>query len=270
MRIPELKKASYYPARTFEEIGMGKLSGKIAVVTGGSAGMGLATAKLFVEEGAEVIITGRDRATLDAAALSIGRNVEAVRSDVSKMADIEALRSHIEERHGRVDIVFANAGTAKPGPFEQVSEDEFDLGVDTNLKGTFFTVQKLVPLMTAGGAVVLNTSIQGSKGWPGFTVYAATKAAIRSLARTLTAELAAKGIRVSAVAPGLIDTDLIRKVGLSDEAIEKINAQAHAQIPLGRSGSAEEVAKAVLFLASEDSAYVSGVELTVDGGWTQI
>lgn len=249
---------------------MGKLSGKIAVVTGGSAGMGLATAKLFVQEGATVIITGRDQAALDAAVQSIGRNIEAFRSDISKVADIEALRAHVERKYGRVDIVFANAGTAKPGPFEQVSEDDFDFGVDTNLKGTYFTVQKLVPLMTAGGAVVLNTSIQGSKGWPGFTIYAATKAAIRSLARTLTAELSSKGIRVNAVAPGFIDTDLIRKVGLSEAAIERINEQAHAQIPMGRSGSAEEIAKPVLFLVSDDAAYITGVELTVDGGWTQV
>jgi NAD(P)-dependent dehydrogenase (short-subunit alcohol dehydrogenase family) len=249
---------------------MGKLSGKVAVVTGGSAGMGLATARLMVQEGAKVIITGRDQAALDAAVQSMGRDVEAVRSDVSKIADIEALRAHIEKQHGRVDIVFANAGTAKPGPFEQVSVEDFDSGVDTNLKGTFFTVQKLVSLMTAGGAVVLNTSIQGSKGWPGFTVYAATKAAIRSLARTLTAELSARGIRVNAVAPGFIDTDLIRKVGLSDVAIQQINDQAHAQIPMKRSGSAEEIAKAVLFLASDDAAYVTGVELVVDGGWTQV
>jgi len=249
---------------------MSRLDGKIAVITGGSAGMGLATAKLFVEAGAKVILTGRDQATLDAAVRSIGHDVEAFRGDISKVANLEALRAHIEKQYGRVDVLFANAGTAKPGPFEQVTEDDFDFGVDTNLKGTFFTVQKLVPLMTAGGAVVLNTSIQGSKGWPGFAVYAATKAAIRSLARTLTAELAPKGIRVNAVAPGLIDTDLIRKVGLSDEAIEQINAQAHAQIPLGRSGSAEEVARTVLFLASDDAAYVTGVELAVDGGWTQV
>jgi NAD(P)-dependent dehydrogenase (short-subunit alcohol dehydrogenase family) len=249
---------------------MSRLDGKIAVITGGSAGMGLATAKLFVEEGARVVITGRNQIALDAAVRSIGRDVEAFRSDISKVADLEALRAHVNERYGRVDIVFANAGTAKPEPFEQVSENDFDIGVDTNLKGTFFTVQKLAPLMTAGGSVILNTSIQGSKGWPGFTVYAATKAAIRSLARTLTAELSAKSIRVNAVAPGFIDTDLIRKVGLSDDAIEQINKQAHAQIPMARSGSADEVAKAVLFLASNDAAYVTGVELTVDGGWTQV
>lgn len=249
---------------------MGKLNGKIAVVTGGSAGMGFAAAKLFVEEGATVIITGRDQAALDTAVRTIGRNIEAFRSDISKVSDIEALSERIEEQYGRIDIVFANAGTGRPRLFEQVSEEDFDFGVDTNLKGTFFTVQKLVPLMTAGGSVVLNSSIQSSKGFPGFTIYAATKAAIRSLARTLAAELSAKGIRVNAVSPGLIDTDLIRKIGLSDEAIEQFNKQAHAQIPLARSGSADEVANTVLFLASDDAAYVSGIELTVDGGWTQI
>lgn len=249
---------------------MSRLSGKIAVVTGGSAGMGLATAKLFSQEGARVIITGRDPAALAAAVQGIGRNVEAFQSDISNVTDIEALRAHVEDQYGRVDIIFANAGTARPGPFEQVSENDFDFGVDTNLKGTFFTVQKLLSLMSAGGSIVLNTSIQSSKGWSGFTVYAATKAAIRSLARTLTAELSTRGIRVNALAPGFIDTDLIRKVGLSDDAIEQINQQAHAQIPMHRSGTAEEIAKVVLFLASDDAAYISGVELTVDGGWTQV
>lgn len=249
---------------------MGKLDGKIAVITGGSEGMGLATAQLFVAEGAQVVITGRSQASLDIAVDKIGRNVEAVRSDVSKLVDIDALAAHLEAHYGRVDIVFANAGAARPEPFEQVAEASFDLGVDTNIKGTFFTVQKLVPLMTDGGAVVLNTSIQSERGWAGFSVYALTKAALRSLARTLTAELAPKGIRVNAVAPGHITTDLIRKVGLTEQAIGEIDAMAHAQIPLARSGSADEVARTVLFLASNDAAYVAGVELVVDGGWNQV
>ena len=249
---------------------MGKLDGKIAVITGGSAGMGLATAKLFVHEGAKVVITGRDQAALAAAAQEIGRGVEAFHGDISKVADIDALHAQVAAKHGRVNILFANAGGGRPGSFEQVSEDDFDFTADTNFKGTFFTVQKLVPLMAAGGSVILNTSILGSQGRPGFSVYAATKAAIRSLARSLTAELSAKGVRVNALAPGQIDTDIMRKVGMNDEMIEQVRAQASAQIPMGRTGTADEIAKVVLFLASDDSAYVTGVELSVDGGWAQI
>ena len=249
---------------------MGKLDGKVAVVTGGSAGMGLATAKLLVREGATVVITGREQAALDAAAREIGDRANAFRSDIANLADLDALRGHMQERHGRVDIVFANAGGGRPGLLEQVSEDDFDFTIGTNLKGTFFTVQKLVPLMTAGGSVILNTSILGSQGRPGFGVYAATKAAIRSLARSLTAELSAKGIRVNALAPGHIDTDIMRKAGLSGDMIEQVNAQAHAQIPMGRSGAPDDIARAVLFLASDDASYVTGVELSVDGGWAQV
>lgn len=249
---------------------MGKLDGKVAVITGGSAGMGLATAKLFVQEGAKVVITGRDQAALDAATREIGSGVEAFHSDISKVADLEALRARVEDHYGRVDVVFANAGGGRPGSFEQVSEDDFDFTADTNFKGTFFTVQKLVPLMAAGGSVILNSSILGSQGRPGFSVYAATKAAIRSLARSLTAELSAKGIRTNALAPGQIDTDIMRKVGMSNDMIQQVNAQASAQIPMGRTGTADEIAKVVLFLASDDSAYMTGVELSVDGGWAQI
>jgi len=249
---------------------MGKLDGKVAVITGGSAGMGLATAKLFEQEGAKVVITGRDQAALDAAARSIGDGADAVRSDTSKMADIESLRAHIERKHGRVDIIFANAGGAQPGMFEHMSEDDFDFTVNTNFKGTYFTVQKLLPLMTSGGSVILNTSTLSTQGRPYVSVYSATKAAVRSLARSLTAELTEKGIRVNAMAPGLIDTELQRKAGMSDEMIEQTNTQAHAQIPMHRSGTVDEIARAVLFLASDDSTYVTGIELSVDGGWAQI
>ncbi len=249
---------------------MGKLDGKIAVVTGGSAGMGLATARLFVEEGATVVITGRNQAALDAAAREIGDRVEPFRSDIASLADLDALASHVGQNHGRVDVLFANAGGGRPGPLEQVSEDDFDFTVDTNLKGTYFTVQKLVPLMTAGGSIILNTSILGAQGRQGFSVYSATKAAIRSLARSLTAELSAKGIRVNALAPGQIDTDLMRKVGMPDGMIEQVKAQAAGQIPMARIGSAEEVARPALFLASDDASYVTGIELSVDGGWAQV
>lgn len=249
---------------------MGRLVGKVAVVTGGSAGMGLATARLFAAEGAKVVVTGRDGRALDAAVRAIGEGAEAFCGDISRMADLDGLRAHVEKAHGRVDVLFANAGGGRPGMLEQVSEEDFDVTVDTNLKGTFFTVQKLVPLMPPGSSIILNTSIQGSQGRAGFMVYAATKAAMRSLARSLTAELSAKGIRTNAVAPGHIDTDLMRKAGLSEAMIGHVNAQAHAQIPMGRSGTADEVARTVLFLASDDAAYVTGAELSVDGGWGQV
>jgi NAD(P)-dependent dehydrogenase (short-subunit alcohol dehydrogenase family) len=249
---------------------MGKLGGKVAVITGGSAGMGLATAKRFVSEGAKVVITGRDQAALEAAKHSIGDGVDAVRCDNSSIADIESLRAHIEAKHGRVDIVFANAGGGRPGLFEQISEDDFDFIVNTNFKGTYFTVQKLLPLMKAGGSVILNTSTLTTQGLPYVSVYSASKAAIRSLARSLTAELSDKGIRVNAIAPGYIDTDQARKAGMSEEMIEQTKTQVHAQIPMHRSGTVEEIAGAVLFLASDDSTYVTGIELCVDGGWAQI
>ncbi len=249
---------------------MGKLDGKVAIITGGSAGIGLATAQAFVQEGASVIITGRDEVALDAAAGRLGGKVEPFRADISTLADLDALVRFVDGRHGRVDVLFANAGGGRPGLFEQVSEDDFDFTVGTNLKGAYFTVQKLAPLMVAGGSIILNTSILASQGRAGFSVYAATKAAIRSLARSLTAELSARHIRVNALAPGQIDTELMRKVGMPAEMIEQVRAQAAAQIPMARTGSAAEVAKAALFLASDDASYVTGIELTVDGGWSQV
>jgi NAD(P)-dependent dehydrogenase (short-subunit alcohol dehydrogenase family) len=249
---------------------MNKLNGKVAVITGGSAGIGLATAKLFANEGAKVIITGRDQVALEAAVREIGNGADAVRSDVSKLADIESLRAHVAARHGRVDVIFANAGGARPGLFEHTSEEDFDFAVNTNFKGAYFTVQKLLPLMTSGGSVILNTSTLSTQGLPYVSVYSATKAAIRSLARSLTVELTEKGIRVNAMAPGYTDTDQARKAGVSEEMIEHTKAQVHAQIPMHRSGSVDEIAKAVLFLASDDSTYITGIELCVDGGWAQI
>lgn len=249
---------------------MGKLDGKVAVITGGSTGMGLATAKLLVKEGAHVVITGRDQAALDAAVQEIGAGVEAFRSDISKLAELDALRDHVETRHGRLDILFANAGSAKPGLFEQVTDEDFEFTVGINFKGTFFTVQKLISLMQAGGSIILNTSIQGVRGTAGLSVYSATKAALRSLARSLTAEYGAKGIRTNALAPGYIDTDIMRRTGLSEEMIREMKTQATAHTPLGRMGTGHEIAKAVLFLASDESEFVTGVELTVDGGWAQV
>lgn len=249
---------------------MGKLDGKIAVITGGSTGMGLATAKLFVREGAKVVITGRDQATLDAAARDIGAGAEPLRSDISKLSDIDALKAHVEARYGRLDILFANAGGGRPVPLNETSEDDFDAVADTNFKGTFFTVQKLVPLMQAGASIILTTSMQDEKGIPGFAIYSATKAAIRSLARTLTAELGPSGIRTNALSPGLIDTDIMRKAGLSDDMIAAVKTQMVAATPLRRIGTGEDIASAALFLASTDSSYISGIELTADGGFAQI
>lgn len=249
---------------------MSKLAGKVAVITGGSSGMGLATARLFVAEGAKVVITGRNQEALDAAVASIGEGAEAVQGDISKLADIERLRDHVAQAHGRVDVIFANAGGGTFGPIGAVSEADFDLTVDTNLKGTFFTVQNLLPLVPDGGSVILNSSIAGSKGLPDFSVYSATKAALRSFARTWTTDLKARRIRVNALAPGQIDTDIMRKAGLTQEQVDGFIAQVVQQIPLGRMGASEEIASVALFLASDDSSYVSGIELTVDGGWIQV
>ncbi|MGA7436548.1 MAG: SDR family oxidoreductase [Luteibacter sp.] len=249
---------------------MGKLDGKVAVITGGSDGMGLATAKLFAREGAKVVITGREQTTLDTAVQSIGDGVDAIRSDMSKIADIDALREFVEKKHGRVDIIFANAGAARPNMFAYMSEEEFDFTIACTIKGTYFTVQKLLPLMDTGGSIILNTTTLTAKGMPYVSVYSAGKAAIRSLARSLTSELSDKGIRVNAMAPGYIDTHQARKSGVSEEMIEQTKVQAHAQIPMHRSGTVDEIAKAVLFLASIDSTYITGIELCVDGGWAQI
>jgi len=242
---------------------MSKLAGKVAVITGGSSGMGLATARLFVVEGAKVVITGRNQEALDAAVASIGEGAEGVQGDISKLADIERLRDHVATAHGRV-------GGGTFGPIGSVSEADFDLTMDTNIKGTFFTVQSLLPLVPEGGSVILNSSIAGSKGLPDFSVYSATKAALRSFARTWTTDLKARRIRVNALAPGQIDTDIMRKAGLTQEQVDGFIAQVVQQIPLGRMGASEEIASVALFLASDDSSYVSGIELTVDGGWIQV
>ena len=249
---------------------MGKLNGKVAVITGGSEGIGHSTARLFVEEGATVVITGRNKDTLDTAVKDIGGAIEAFRSDSRNLADLDALKAYMENKHGRVDIVFANAGGGRLGPFEQVTEDDFDYTFDTNAKGTFFTVQKLLPLVPNGGSIILNTSIAASKGLPNFSVYSATKAAIRSFARTLTTDLKERGIRVNALAPGHTATDIMRKTGVPHESIDGINAQIQAQVPAGRIGTGDDIGKAALFLASDDASYVTGIELTVDGGWAQV
>jgi len=249
---------------------MGKLDGKVAVVTGGASGIGLATAMLLAAESAKLVIVDFDQPALDAAVPIIGGDVTTFRCDVSKISDLKALGAVIGERHGRVDILFVNAGNVRPIPFEAVTESDFDFTVDVNLKGAFFTVHALLPLMQAGSSIILNTSIQSVKAFPGFSVYAATKAAIRSLARTLTAELGPKGIRTNAVAPGYIATEIRRKAGWTEEMIREDDLRIAAEVPIRRGGMPEDIAKAVLFLASDEADYISGVELTVDGGVAQI
>jgi NAD(P)-dependent dehydrogenase (short-subunit alcohol dehydrogenase family) len=255
---------------TTEEIDVGKLEAKIALITGGSSGIGLATAKQFVSEGAYVFITGRRAAELGAAASEIGRNLTAVQSDVSNLDDLDRLFAQIKHEKGKLDIVFANAGAAKYAPLGSITEQLYDSIFDINVKGLLFTVQKALPLMPDGGAIVLNASIVGSKGFAANSVYSATKAAVRSFARTWTTDLKDRRIRVNAVSPGAIDTPGLSDLLASSEVGEQRKKMISTAVPLGRFGRPEEIAKAVVFLASDDASYITGAELFVDGGIAQI
>ncbi|MEK6324953.1 MAG: glucose 1-dehydrogenase [Acidobacteriota bacterium] len=248
-----------------------KLAGKIALITGGSSGLGLATAKRFVAEGAHVFITGRRQPELDAAVKEIGGNVTAVRGDVSKLADLDHLFTTIKEQKGRLDILVANAGGGAAAPLGQVTEAQFDKYFDINVKGTLFAAQKALPLIPAGGAIVITGSMVSIKGIPGYSVYSATKAALRSFARTWSIDLKGRNIRVNVVSPGTVVTPAYKsEMGLTDEQIEGFVAQAAAVTPLGRTGTPDEIAKTIVFLASDDSSFVNGIELFVDGGAGQI
>jgi NAD(P)-dependent dehydrogenase (short-subunit alcohol dehydrogenase family) len=242
---------------------MGKLQGKVAVITGGTTGIGLATAKLFVAEGAYVFITGRDRKRLDEAVKEIGHHVVGVQGDVADLADLDRLYETVSA-HGPIDVVFANAGLAEMAPLEAVSEEHFDKIFNVNVKGALFTVQKALPLLNAGGSIILTGSVASAKGTPAFAVYGASKAAIRNFVRGWTAELADRRIRANVLSPGPITTALVAEQ--PRDAIEKIAST----IPMGRMGEPDEVAKAALFLASDDSSFITGIELFVDGGRAQI
>jgi NAD(P)-dependent dehydrogenase (short-subunit alcohol dehydrogenase family) len=247
-----------------------KLEGKIALVTGGTTGIGLATAKRFVAEGAQVIITGRRKDVLDAAVKEIGSSATGVQADAGSLADLDKLYAQIKEQHGRIDILFANAGGGEFATIDKVTEEHFDKTFDTNVKGVFFTVQKALPLMPDGGAIVLNASIVSVKGMPAFGVYSATKAAVRSFARTWTNELKDRQIRVNVVSPGPIDTPGVTGLVGNEEQAKQLRAGLASRVPLGRMGHPDEIAKAVVFLTSDDSSYVAGVELFVDGGMVQV
>jgi NAD(P)-dependent dehydrogenase (short-subunit alcohol dehydrogenase family) len=247
-----------------------KLDGKIAVITGGNSGIGLATAKRFVDEGAFVFITGRRQEELDAAVKSIGRNVVGVRGDVANLADLDRLYATVKEQKGRVDIVFANAGGAEFAPLGQITEQHVDKWFGINVKGLLFTVQKALPLMPDGASIILNASIVSIKGMPAFSVYSATKAAVRSFARTWTTDLKERKIRVNALSPGPIETPGVDTLVKTEAEQKKFRADLAASVPLGRMGDADEIAKAAVFLASDDSSFISGIELFVDGGMAQV
>jgi NAD(P)-dependent dehydrogenase (short-subunit alcohol dehydrogenase family) len=250
---------------------MGKLEGKIALVTGGASGIGLATAKRFVAEGAYVFITGRREAELAQAAKEIGRNVTAVQGDVSKLADLDRLFAQIKREKGRLDVLFANAGVAKYGVLGEISEELYDTHFNINVKGVLFTVQKALPLLADGASIVLNASIVASKGLAANSVYSATKAAIRSFARTWTTDLKPRRIRVNAVSPGSTDTPgFSGLLASSPDVGEQRRKMIAGMAPMGRLGTPDEIAKAVVFLASDDSSYVTGAELFVDGGFAQV
>jgi NAD(P)-dependent dehydrogenase (short-subunit alcohol dehydrogenase family) len=249
---------------------MGKLDGKIALVTGGNSGIGLATAKRFVGEGAYVFITGRRKPELDAAVREIGRNVTGVQGDVANLADLDRLFARIKDDKRRLDVVFANAGIASYAPLGKITEEHYDSIFDVNVKGVVFTVQKALPLMPDGASIVLNASIVASKGLAANSVYSATKAALRSFARTWTTDLKDRRIRVNAVSPGPINTPGLNELAASTGAGEQRLKALSTAVPLGRLGVPDEIAKAVVFLASDDSSYVTGTELFVDGGFAQV
>ena len=249
---------------------MGKLEGKTAVVTGGNSGIGLASAEAFVAEGAYVFVTGRRQAELDAAVAHIGSNVTAVQGDVSKPGDLDRLYSRVKREKGKIDVLFANAGIGGRARLGEITDKHIDDLLSINIKGVILTVQKALPLLTPGASVILNASIVASKGFAEWSVYSATKAAVRSFARTWSADLKGRDIRVNAVSPGVIDTPGYRLIGLDETQLAGWFAQAANTAPLGRNGVPSDVAKVVGFLASDDSRFITGSEIFVDGGIAQI
>jgi NAD(P)-dependent dehydrogenase (short-subunit alcohol dehydrogenase family) len=248
----------------------GRLEGKIALVTGGNSGIGLATAQRFAKEGAFVFITGRRQEELHKAVAIIGSQAEGVRADVSNMADLDWLFKQIDKQKGRLDVLFANAGGGSFAPLGSITEEHYDGIFNTNVKGLLFTVQKALPLMANGGSIVLNASIVSVKGEPAFSVYSASKAAVRSFARGWTTDLKNRRIRVNVISPGPIETPGVDGLAQTKEQRDDLYAKLVAGVPLGRVGQPDEIAKAVVFLASDDSSYVAGIELFVDGGAVQV
>jgi NAD(P)-dependent dehydrogenase (short-subunit alcohol dehydrogenase family) len=249
---------------------MSKHAGKIAVITGGNSGIGLATAQRLAAEGAYVFITGRRQSELDAAVKLIGKNVTAVQGDVANLADLDRLYATVKQQKGRIDILFANAGLGEFAPLGSITEAHYDKTFDVNVKGALFTVQKALPLLVDSASVILNASIVSIKGMPAFSVYSATKAALRSFARSWTVDLKDRKIRVNVVSPGPIETPAIDRLGQTVGDSAQLKAGLISGVPMGRMGTSDEIAKAVSFLASDDSSFITGIELFVDGGMAQI
>jgi NAD(P)-dependent dehydrogenase (short-subunit alcohol dehydrogenase family) len=249
---------------------MRRLEGKVAVVTGGNSGIGLASAKRLLDEGARVAIAGRSQKTLDEAVKYLGNGTLAVQTDVAKLADLDKLYAAVSKKLGKIDILFVNAGVANFAPFADTTEQVYDTNFDINAKGAFFTIQKAIPFLNDGASIILNTSVAGQKGFGTAGSYAATKAALRSFARTAASELVGRNIRVNTVAPGPIESPIFGRLGLDKAAVDEMAQGFVSLVPMKRLGQPEEVAGAVAFLASSDSSYITGVEINVDGGMGQV
>lgn len=249
---------------------MSRLNGKIAVITGGNSGIGLATARKFIAEGAQVVITGRREDVVNQAVRELGPKASGVVGDVSKLTDLDALYRQVKQLHGRIDILFANAGIAEFRHVSEVDEAFYDRTTDVNVKGLFFTVQKALPLLSQGASILLNGSAVHQKGFPNFSVYAATKAAVRSFARSWVTDLKDRGIRVNVISPGPIETPIYTKMGLPEQAVQEMGVGFAQQVPLGRFGQDDEVAATAVFLASDEASFINGVDLSVDGGLAQV